>query len=114
MRHVAALGASLLTLAAFIAVGQAQTVYVAPAAKTPGGVYAAPGSQNYGKSGTHSTYGNTTYGSDGSISTNYGNMTYSNNADGTGMICAHYGSQTFCNWRQTPKPLLPPSQQPVR
>ena len=114
MRHVAALDASLLTLAAFIAVGQAQTVYVAPAARRQAAFMQRLGTKFRKKRNPHSTYGNTTYGSDGSISTNYGNMTYSNNADGTGMICAHYGSQTFCNWRQTPKPLLPPSQQPVR
>ena len=95
MRHGAALVTSILTLTVSMAAGHSQTVYDAPAAKTPGSAYLAPGVQNFGKSGTHTTYGNTTYNSDGSVSSNYGNMTYSNNPDGTRMICAHYGSQTF-------------------
>jgi hypothetical protein len=102
MRHGVALTVSILTFAAFNSLARSQTVYDAPAVNTPGSVYTAPGNHNVGKSGTHSTYGNMTFGSDGSTSSTYGNTTYSNSLDGTAMICSHYGSQTFCNWRQKP------------
>ena len=67
MRHSVALTTFMLPYAAFISMACSQTAYDAPTSTTPGSAYSAPGSQNYGKSGTHSTYGNTTIGSDGSI-----------------------------------------------
>ena len=78
MRHSVALTTFMLPYAAFISMACSQTAYDAPTSTTPGSA------------------------SDGSISSTYGNTTYTHNLDGSAMICAHYGAQTFCNWRAGP------------
>ena len=45
---------------------------------------------------TYSTYGNQTYGSDGSVATQYGTQTYITPANGPTVTCSTYGTQTYC------------------
>jgi hypothetical protein len=57
-------------------------------------VYTTYGNTSYGSDGTnYTTYGNTTYGSNGTIANTYGNSTYGS----SGKICANYGNTTYCN-----------------
>ena len=44
----------------------------------------------------YTTYGNTTYGSDGSTYTTYGNTTYGTKGTSS-TTCTTYGSTTYCN-----------------
>ncbi len=47
---------------------------------------------------TYQTYGNTTYGSDGSTAQTYGNTTYYQPpANQPQVICQTYGNTTYCN-----------------
>ena len=47
---------------------------------------------------TFQTYGNTTYGSDGSVAQTYGNQTYITgpNPAQPQVVCSTYGNQTYC------------------
>jgi hypothetical protein len=52
----------------------------------------------FGQTTTYQTYGNSTYGSDGSTAQTYGNTTYyqpPNNQPQ--VVCQTYGSMTTCN-----------------
>ena len=46
---------------------------------------------------TWSTYGNQTYGSDGTTYSQYGNQTYGSYGSGGSFSCSTYGNQTYCN-----------------
>jgi hypothetical protein len=45
---------------------------------------------------TYQTYGNITYGSDGTVSQTYGETTYVNGPNGQHLICQTYGNVTYC------------------
>lgn len=54
----------------------------------------------WGSSTTYQTYGNTTYGSDGSNYQTYGNTTYGSygyGGYGSSSTCTTYGNSTYCN-----------------
>ena len=56
------------------------------------GTYSTYGNQTYGSDGTtHSTYGNQTYGSDGTTYSTYGNQTYGSD----GSSASQYGNQIY-------------------
>jgi hypothetical protein len=46
---------------------------------------------------TYTTYGNMTWGSDGSSYLTYGNTTYGYGPNGQMNQCSTYGNQTYCN-----------------
>jgi hypothetical protein len=46
---------------------------------------------------TYQTYGNTTYGSDGSTAQTYGNQTYYYQPNRPPVTCQTYGNMTYCN-----------------
>jgi hypothetical protein len=46
---------------------------------------------------TYNTYGNQTYGSDGSVATQYGTQTYITQPTGKTVTCTSYGTMTVCN-----------------
>lgn len=89
--------AALLSSAA-----QAQGPYVGYQSPANGyGGYHSPANGNMpstrAPSVTYSTYGNQTYGSDGSTITQYGNQTYITPSKGPSVTCSTYGNQTYCN-----------------